>query len=90
LPSPDTIYYKDFHFLEEPLINRKSIPKQLSRSKDEETEENQSNLPAMTLSNQKNENNQTERKLSKSRISSNNRPSGLTKKNSNTNLSNRG
>lgn len=24
LPSPDTIYYKDFHFLEEPLINRGS------------------------------------------------------------------
>ncbi len=23
LPSPDTIYYKDFHFLDEPLINRK-------------------------------------------------------------------
>ena len=26
LPSPDTIYYKDFHFLEEPLINRKYQP----------------------------------------------------------------
>ena len=26
LPSPDTIYYKDFHFLEEPLIHRKYIP----------------------------------------------------------------
>jgi hypothetical protein len=25
LPSPDTIYYKDFHFLEEPLIHRKYI-----------------------------------------------------------------
>jgi len=25
LPSPDTIYYKDFHFLDEPLINRKHI-----------------------------------------------------------------
>lgn len=24
LPSPDTIYYKDFHFLDEPLINRKN------------------------------------------------------------------
>lgn len=23
LPSPDNIYYKDFHFLDEPLINRK-------------------------------------------------------------------
>lgn len=23
LPSPDTIYYKDFHFLDEPLIHRK-------------------------------------------------------------------
>jgi len=22
LPSPSTIYYKDFHFLDEPLINR--------------------------------------------------------------------
>ena len=27
LPSPDTIYYKDFHFLDEPLINRKYPPK---------------------------------------------------------------
>lgn len=26
LPSADNIYYKDYHFLEEPLINRKSIP----------------------------------------------------------------
>jgi hypothetical protein len=24
LPTPDTIYYKDFHFLDEPLINRKN------------------------------------------------------------------
>lgn len=24
LPSPDSIYYKDFHFLDEPLINNKS------------------------------------------------------------------
>jgi len=23
LPSPDNIYYKDFHFLDEPLIKRK-------------------------------------------------------------------
>jgi len=23
LPSPDTIYYKDFHFLDEPLIHRR-------------------------------------------------------------------
>jgi hypothetical protein len=23
LPSPDTIYYKDFHFLDEPLIQRR-------------------------------------------------------------------
>lgn len=27
LPSADTIYYKDFHFLDEPLINRKSSKK---------------------------------------------------------------
>lgn len=27
VPSPDTIYYKDFHFLDEPLINRKYPPK---------------------------------------------------------------
>ena len=27
LPSPDTIYYKDFHFLDEPLIHRKYPPK---------------------------------------------------------------
>ena len=27
LPTPDQIYYKDFHFLDEPLINRKHIPK---------------------------------------------------------------
>ena len=25
LPAADTIYYKDFHFLDEPLINRKPI-----------------------------------------------------------------
>jgi hypothetical protein len=25
LPSPDTIFYKDFHFLDEPLINRKYL-----------------------------------------------------------------
>jgi hypothetical protein len=28
LPSPDTIYYKDFHFLEEPLINKKYPPRE--------------------------------------------------------------
>ena len=26
LPSPDTIYYKDFHFLDEPLIYRRYPP----------------------------------------------------------------
>ena len=26
LPSPDTIYYKDFHFLDEPLIHRRYPP----------------------------------------------------------------
>jgi len=26
LPSASTIYYKDFHFLEEPLIKRKPVP----------------------------------------------------------------
>lgn len=25
LPSPDEIYYKDFHFLDEPLIKRKHV-----------------------------------------------------------------
>jgi hypothetical protein len=27
LPTPETIYYKEFHFLEEPLINRKPASK---------------------------------------------------------------
>ena len=26
LPNADTIYYKDFHFLDEPLINIKRLP----------------------------------------------------------------
>ena len=26
LPDPDQIYYKDFHFLDEPLINKKIPP----------------------------------------------------------------
>ena len=31
LPDPENIYYKDFHFLDEPLIDRKStVPKALS------------------------------------------------------------
>ena len=29
LPAAEQIYYKDFHFLDEPLINRKSINGQL-------------------------------------------------------------
>jgi hypothetical protein len=29
LPSPDNLYYKDFHFLDEPLINRKHPPSKL-------------------------------------------------------------
>lgn len=33
LPSPDTIYYKDFHFLDEPLINRKYPPTTASTTK---------------------------------------------------------
>ncbi len=41
LPTPDSIYYKDFHFLDEPLINRKP----------------QQNPGQMTLSNQKDESN---------------------------------
>ncbi len=38
LPSPDTIYYKDFHFLEKPLIDmrpsRPSAQKEISASKE--------------------------------------------------------
>ena len=31
LPSPESIYYKDFHFLDEPLINRKHNKEALER-----------------------------------------------------------
>ncbi len=91
LPSPDTIYYKDFHFLDEPLINRKHIRnsdstlnKDTSASNGSSGNQNTStsvplvstsllNEPvltptAMTLSNQKDLNNQTDRNLSKNRI----------------------
>ena len=35
LPSPDTIYYKDFHFLDEPLIHRRYPPKMVSENEPE-------------------------------------------------------
>jgi hypothetical protein len=40
LPSPDTIYYKDFHFLDEPLINRRYPPKMVVVESEVEVEEN--------------------------------------------------
>lgn len=47
LPSPETIYYKDFHFLDEPLINRKQNREAIERRKQA------GQTPLIGLSNQK-------------------------------------
>lgn len=39
LPTPDTIYYKDFHFLDEPLINKKHIRGDKNLSSSQQPEE---------------------------------------------------